>query len=616
VTLEYKEHRLGWAPVAGAEAARAPATAKTLWLDPVKFEAIPLAPLDLARGTAFVLGDGPRHGSEVNDVQFAADGARLASSDRDGHVIVWDATTGKSIGWTPASTRPLFVAIAGDAVAIRAPEQLGDVMLAEDGRWLATASVPGGVHVIEIASGRRALAALDRPDAFVVAGDTLAAITADKSVVAGPLAGPYTVIAPATHEVYQIRLSPDGKRLATLGKDGVLRIRPLPSGEILEVRREALVDEHVTVPAMVWSPDGVSLALSIAGQYIAIVDTADGKQRALVHAAFGDWFDRLAFSPDGKRIAAGTKYGRVRVFDVATGAPVHRHVGQIGTVWSLATSRDGATIASAGDELALVWKPDPAATPAAYGDNEHWVTHVALLADGTRLASCSDYGDINVRELPGGALLEKLHTQHLECEGLAFMDRAHLIAATGNEAEVFELGAQHASRAFALAAARKYGSVTVAVSADGALLASAGDDGKIAMHRAADGARRWVVELPPNEHEPGERHVAASLAFDSSGALLAAVSDDNILRVYRAASGRVERTIKLGDDILRPTAVTFAGTRVAVGTSDGYVRVYDGAGRLVLDVRHVLGGVYSLAATPSRVLAGGDDGSISAWDLR
>lgn len=120
--------------------------------------------------------------------------------------------------------------------------------------------------------------------------------------------------------------------------------------------------------------------------------------------------------------------------------------------------------------------------------------------------------------------------------------------------------------------------------------------------------------MPAKPDEPTQHVEVSALAFDRAGRKLVAVTEDGLVRVYDARRGRLIRSHKLGND-RSATSVAFAGERVAVGCTNGDILVFDPNGELVRDVRHRIGGVDSVAATPTRVVAGGEDGSLTVWDV-
>ncbi|HEU0087134.1 MAG TPA: pentapeptide repeat-containing protein, partial [Pseudonocardiaceae bacterium] len=64
----------------------------------------------------------------------------------------------------------------------------------------------------------------------------------------------------------------------------------------------------------------------------------------------------VAYSPDGTHLLSGSDDGSVRVWDAATGAPVHQLSGHTGRVLSVAYSPDGTHLLSGGDDGSVrVW---------------------------------------------------------------------------------------------------------------------------------------------------------------------------------------------------------------------------------------------------------------------
>jgi WD40 repeat protein len=295
------------------------------------------------------------HKGEVRGLTFSPYGKRLASVGEEGGVKVWDAATGK-----------LLVTMKGHTHIIN------DVAFSPDGRRVASGSDDKTVRVWDAATAKelvtikgdfgRVFSVAFSPDGKRLA---LGAWNADRekgsvvkecdTVTGKELLELQSVIS----HVQKVTFSPDGTRLAAaLGwpgqtSDAGLKVWDASSGKLVYDRKD--LNGHFSV---VYSPDGKRLA--IGGGAARLLNAADGTDLSGPTPTRANYYS-VVISPDGRLLALtindpdkGPPVITVHEFD--TGKELLTLKGHGRCVYRLAFSRDGRLLA-AGDneEVVKIW---------------------------------------------------------------------------------------------------------------------------------------------------------------------------------------------------------------------------------------------------------------------
>jgi RNA polymerase sigma factor (sigma-70 family) len=429
-----------------------------------------------------------------------------------------------------------------------------------------------------------------------------------------------------------IVFSPDGKTIATGGADGKVRRWDAATGKEIaplidpcqqhcqnvvyldaatlftfgfqetvkfwdaRTGKPKLVFEgaELQVTALAYSPDGRHVAAGGGDAPIRVWDAASGKQVAQLRDGRSG-VTCLQFSPDGKGVVSGDWEGKAQVWDWAKGGTPIRKFSDHKSLYSVAFSPDGKSIAT-GDEAGIVrvWAVSTGKlvhtlkVQASEGQWPH-VSALAFSADGQALFSSTLGHGIRHWNLATGKEVRIIgpealgHSMSVSALALSPGGRWGYSSSYDGSICVWEAGSGRLARIIKEKEPRYDGPVPLALSHDGRRLAAAfvNDWVNPAVHLWDLTTSQKIAALT------GHRAPAAQVAFSPDGRRLASGSYDTTALVWDVAG--------LGPGGKVPDGKALTGLWKDLGADDPkvvYVAVCQGAAagdaavaRLKLDLK-------------------------------
>ncbi|MFH0900512.1 MAG: protein kinase, partial [Pseudomonadota bacterium] len=362
-----------------------------------------------------------------------------------------------------------------------------------------------------------------------------------------------------------------------------------------------------------FSPDGKTVAAGCMDGLAHLVDVNTLAERAL--AGLDTPIEAVAFSPEGKYLAGGGLDGSLGLWELATGELTMLR-GHTANVKDVEFSAGGTLLASASfDGTARLWRVPAGSVERVLAGHADQVWSVAFSPDGRLLASADRSGAVRLWQPQVGTELAGLPVPG---HAVAFSpDRPLLAISHESSIAVWDLVANRQ-----LASETSHGGVVRRLAfAAGGLLASASNDQTVRLRiaRTDMGAGTSTVVL---RHDSEAR----SVAFSLDGSLLVSGGIDQTIRLARLDSSS-QRTGPLTahqsaaghSGPVIGLAFSPDGTTLASASADATARLWDvDQGRQRLVINGQVGRLQGAAFSPDGklVAAGSFDSMVRIWDAR
>ena len=328
----------------------------------------------------------------------------------------------------------------------------------------------------------------------------------------------------------------------------------------------------------------------------------------------------IAYSPDGKMLASGSRDNTVKLWDARSGALLRTLEGHTKGIASVAFAPDGKTLASSSsDNTVKLWD-------ARSGDllrtlaGHKWIVHsVAFAPDGNTLASSSSDNTVKLWDARSGDLLRTLAGHKWIVHSVAFAPDGKTLA-SGSWDNTIKLWDAHSGELLRTLEGHTEWVWSVAFAPDGNTLASSSSYNAIKLWDAHSGELLRTLE--------GHTSSVYSVAYSSDGNMLASGSTDNTIKLWDARSGETLRTLEGHTEDVTSVAFAPDGNTLTSGSDDKTIKTWDahsGELQLSIDARgpgyerkgHA-SDVDSVAFAPDvKTLASGSgDDTIKLWDTR
>jgi len=494
------------------------------------------------------------HEGRVVTMTFSPDGATLVSAGEDRQLLAWNVDTGDRVAKLDSDAKVRSMAFSPDGALLATGAAEGFIRLWSGDGWLPGSRIEahdGAVNSIGFSADGTALVSSGE-DGTLRVWDGL--LNGSRSL-------PHmTVVRGEGHQPANRVAFTGPNVVVSASNDGTVRFFGLNGAQLARINMTHGPIVDLAVPAK--GP------ISAQGQDSAVVLIDPSSMREVARLEGDDATSQVAMAADGATLVTANRDGRLRLWRVSPGARDVRLPGPPdfpgGT--ALAISADRRVAVGDANGHVSIWDLAKARVVDGMDLLKGPVTGLAFSRDGRFLAVSGQEDNAYLFELAHGDRIGLSgHSDVVDC--VAFAPDGSAVA-TGSVDGTVRLFAVPGGGPKRVLSATGMGPVyTVVFSADGGMLAAAGEDRAIRIWDVKNGRLLHRIDGSPD--------AVLTLAFSPHASIIVSAGRDQAVRTWRVSNGK-PRSVWLGHGA-RVWAVAFApdGETLASASLDGTIRFWD-----------------------------------------
>jgi WD40 repeat protein len=408
-----------------------------------------------------------------------------------------------------------------------------------------------------------------------------------------------------------VTFSPDGKRAASCGNDGLIFVWDADTLNL----RTVLGERSPWNWSVAFSPDGHRLLSGGQDRIMRLWDVDTGQQLRRFEGHTGT-VTSVAYCPDGRHALSGGEDRTVRLWDVETGKEVRRFEGHAGNVVSVTFTPDGLRALSGGgseDRTMRLWDIRTGQLVRRFEGHADNFRIVTCLPDGHRAISCSHDKTVRLWDLDSAQELRRFegHTDQVFYVAISRDGRRALSGGYDQTVRLWDLETGQQLHCMQVGSPVS----TVAFSPTGKHGLSGSWDGNL---------RLWDLERGV-EHDPfvridtrRGREYVSRVVFSPDARRLLTCTGEESARLWDVVSGKQLRRFRMPRDIW-DVAFSSDGRQVFASGGDG-VGIW--ATETGEEIRHIprpqpASGTWGMALSSDDrwLVTAGTDGRVHLWDV-